>query len=154
MPGIAELALGAAPIAGGALLGVAAGTLKGPDFRGMIVKDMDLLDRIPTDQTERRTRLQQSIDQRIDDLIDTSEKGRALREAAVSYRGNWRDVVLFICSVLFTIIWWNVKHDRPNWLVLFIALVLLSLVTAIYASRGVLRAMGSFFRDRGRATKK
>jgi hypothetical protein len=154
MPGIAELALGAAPIAGGALLGVAAGTLKGPDFRGMIVKDMDLLDRIPTDQTERRTRLQQSIDQRIDDLIDTSEKGRALREAAMSYRGNWRDVVLFICSVLFTIIWWNVKHDRPNWLVLFIALVLLSLVTAIYASRGVLRAMGSFLRDRGRATKK
>ena len=71
----------------------------------------------------------------------------------MSYRGNWRDVVLFICSVLFTVIWWNVKHDRPNWLVLFIALVLLSLVTAIYASRGVLRAMGSFFRDRGRATK-
>src|SRR5436853_378541 len=126
MAGIAEIALGAAPIAGGALLGVAAGTLKGPDFRGMIVKDMDLLERIPTDQTERRARLQQSIDQRIDDLIDTSEKGRALREAAMSYRGNWRDVVLFICSVLFTIIWWNVKHDRPNWLVLFIALVLLS----------------------------
>ena len=46
MAGIAEIALGAAPIAGGALLGVAAGTLKGPDFRGMIVKDMDLLERI------------------------------------------------------------------------------------------------------------
>ncbi len=29
MPGIAELALGAAPIAGGALLGVAAGNIKG-----------------------------------------------------------------------------------------------------------------------------
>jgi hypothetical protein len=153
MPGIAELAMGAAPIAGGALLGIAAGSLKGPDFRGMIAKDMDLLERLPAEQTERRARLQQSIDQRIDDLIETDEKGRALREAAVSYRGNWRDVVLFVCSVLFTIIWWNVKHDRPNWLVLFIALILLSLVTAIYASRGVLRAMGSFFRNRGHATK-
>ncbi len=47
MSGIAQLALGAAPIAGGALLGVVAGSLRGPDFRGMIAKDMDLLERIP-----------------------------------------------------------------------------------------------------------
>ena len=150
MPGIAELALGAAPLAGGALLGVAAGNLKAPDIRGLIVKDMDLLERIPPEQVERRARLQQSIDQRVDDLIVASEKSRALREAAVSYRGNWRDVVLFVCSVLFTIIWWNVKHDRANWLVMFIALIVLSIVTAIYASRGVLRAMGNFLRRRGR----
>jgi hypothetical protein len=52
MPGIAELALGAAPIAGGALLGVTAGNLKAPDVRGLILKDMDLLDRIPDDQPE------------------------------------------------------------------------------------------------------
>jgi hypothetical protein len=43
MPGIAELALGAAPIAGGALLGAAAGSFKGPDVRGMFAMDMDLL---------------------------------------------------------------------------------------------------------------
>jgi hypothetical protein len=48
MPGIAELALGAAPIAGGALLGVAAGNLRPPDIRGMIAKDMDLLERAST----------------------------------------------------------------------------------------------------------
>ena len=30
MPGIAEILLGAAPIAGGALVGVAAGNLEGP----------------------------------------------------------------------------------------------------------------------------
>jgi hypothetical protein len=150
MPGIAELALGAAPLAGGALLGVAAGNLKAPDIRGLIVKDMDLLERIPPEQVERRARLQQSIDQRVDDLIVASEKSRALREAAVSYRGNWRDVVLFVCSVLFTVIWWNVKHDRANWLVMFIALIILSIVTAIYASRGVLRAMGNFLHRRGR----
>jgi hypothetical protein len=153
MPGIAELALGAAPIAGGALLGVAAGNLKAPDVRGLILKDMDLLERIPADQPELKARLKESIDQRINDLIVATERSRKLREAAASYTGNWRDVVLFVCSVLFTIIWWNVKHDRPNWLVLFIALILLSLVTAIYAARGVLRAMGSFFRNRGRAAK-
>ena len=153
MPGIAELALGAAPIAGGALLGVAAGGLKGPDVRGMILKDMDMLERIPDDQPELKARLKESIDQRINDLIVATQRSRELREAAASYRGNWRDVVLFVCSVLFTIIWWNVKHDRPNWLVLFIALIVLSLVTAIYAARGVLRAMGSFFRNRGHAAK-
>jgi hypothetical protein len=152
MPGIAELALGAAPIAGGALLGVAAGNLKAPDIRGMIAKDMDLLERIPDDQPELKARFKASIDQRIDDLVTANERSRALREAAVSYRGNWRDVVLFVCSVLFTIIWWNVKHDRPNWLLLFIALIILSLVTAIYASRGVLRALGSFFRRKGDKT--
>ena len=153
MPGIAELALGAAPIAGGALLGVAAGNLKAPDVRGLILKDMDMLERIPDDQPELKARLKESIDQRINDLIVATQRSRELREAAASYRGNWRDVVLFVCSVLFTIIWWNVKHDRPNWLVLFIALIVLSLVTAIYAARGILRAMGSFFRNRGHAAK-
>ena len=43
MPGIAELALGAAPLAGGALLGLVAGNLRGPDVRGLIKQDMDLL---------------------------------------------------------------------------------------------------------------
>ena len=153
MPGIAELALGAAPIAGGALLGVAAGNLKAPDVRGLILKDMDMLERIPDDQPELKARLKESIDQRINDLIVATQRSRELREAAASYRGNWRDVVLFVCSVLFTIIWWNVKHDRPNWLVLFIALIVLSLVTAIYAARGVLRALASLFRNRGDAAK-
>ena len=76
MPGIAELALGAAPIAGGALLGVAAGNLKAPDVRGLILKDMDLLERIPDDQPELKARLKKSIDQRINDLIVATEKSR------------------------------------------------------------------------------
>ena len=114
MPGIAELALGAAPIAGGALLGAAAGSFKGPDVRAMILKDMDLLERIPDDQPELKARLKASIDDRIDDLIAATEKSRAIREAAVSYSGNWRDIVVFICAILFTIIWWNVSHSRSQ----------------------------------------
>lgn len=144
MPGIAELALGAAPIAGGALLGAAAGSFKGPDVRGMIAKDMDLLDRIPDDKPELKARLQASIDERIADLVAGTERSRAIREAAVSYSGNWRDIVLFICAVLFTVVWWNVSHSRSNWLVMFIAMIIVSVATAIYAGRGIARAISSF----------
>ena len=144
MPGIAELALGAAPIAGGALLGAAAGSFKGPDVRGMIAKDMDLLERIPDDRPELKARLQASINERISDLIAGTERSRAIREAAVSYSGNWRDIVVFICAVLFTIVWWNVNHSRSNWLVMFIAMIILSVLAGIYAGRGIVRAISSF----------
>lgn len=144
MPGIAELALGAAPIAGGALLGAAAGSFKGPDIRAMIAKDMDLLERIPDEQSELRDRLKTSINERIADLIEGTERSRAIREAAASYTGNWRDIVVFICAVLFTIVWWNVSHSRSNWLVMFIAMIILSVVAAIYAGRGIARAVRSY----------
>jgi hypothetical protein len=139
--GIADLALGAAPIAGGALLGVAAGNLKPADIRGMIAKDMDLLERIPDDRPELKARLKASIDERIDDLITSTERGRELKLAAMSYAGNWRDIVVFICAVLFTIIWWNVSHSRSNWLLLFIVMIVLSIVAGIYAGRGLVRAI-------------
>src|SRR5258708_27124364 len=126
--GIADLALGAAPIAGGAMLGVAAGNLKAPDVRGLIAKDMDLLERIPDDKPELKARLKASIDQRIDDLIRSTERSREIRLAAMSYTGNWRDIVVFICAILFTIIWWNVSHSRANWLVMFIVMILLSVL--------------------------
>jgi hypothetical protein len=140
--------LGAAPIAGGALLGVAAGGLKGPDVRGMIKQDMDLLERIPDDRPELKARLKASIDERITDLCEATEKSRSLREAALSYRGNWRDIVVFLCAILFTIIWWNVSHSRTNWLPTFVLMILLSIAAAIYAGRGVVRALQSYFHDR------
>ena len=62
MPGFAEFALAGAPIAGGALLGVIAGNLRGPDVRGLINQDMDLLERLPPEQAERRAELQRVID--------------------------------------------------------------------------------------------
>jgi ABC-type antimicrobial peptide transport system permease subunit len=144
MPGIAEIALGAAPIAGGALLGVAAGNLRPPDIRGMIAKDMDLLERIPEDQPELKARLKASIDRRIDDLVKADERTREIRMAAMSYSGNWRDLVAFLCAILFTIVWWNVSHSRANWLVMFIVMIIVSVVAGIYAGRGLLRAVGHF----------
>ena len=144
MPGIADLALGAAPIAGGALLGAAAGTFKGPDVRGTITKDLDLLERIPDDQPELKARLKASITERIGDLVDGKERTRAMRAAAASYSGNWRDIVVFVCAVLFTIVWWHVSHSRSNWLVMFIAMIILSVGAAFYAGRGVARAVSSY----------
>jgi hypothetical protein len=151
MPGLAELALGAAPIAGGVLLAAAAGQIKGPDFRGMIKQDMDLLERIPEDQTERRAALQRAIDARIDDLVSATDRSRALRAAASTYQGNWRDIVVFLCAVLFTIIWWNVNHNRTNWLLMLIVMIGVSVLTAIYAARGALRALGQLVHARRRA---
>ncbi|MEN4479520.1 hypothetical protein [Mycolicibacterium cosmeticum] len=148
MPGIAELALGAAPIAGGALLGIAAGTFKGPDVRASIKADMELLQGIPEEDVERRAALQRSIDTRIDDIVAAVEKNREIRAIAASYTGNWRDIVVFVCAVLFTIVWWNVSHSRSNWLVMFVVLIILSVIAAVYASRGVFRALASFLHAR------
>lgn len=153
MPGFAELALGAAPVAGGALLGIAAGNLRGPDFRGMIAKDLDLLERIPDDRPELKARLRASIDQRIDDLITTTEKSRELRTAALSYRGNWRDIVVFLCAILFTIVWWNVDHHRTNWLVMFVVMILATVVAGIYAARGLVSSLRTLVRSRARRSQ-
>ena len=146
MAGIADLALGTAPLLGGALLGVAAGQLKGPDFRGGIKADLDLLDRLPPEETERRAALQHTIEQRIDDLVAANKKSRQLRSAAASYQGNWRDIVVFICALLFTFIWWNVNHHRANWLPMFIVMIAASVVTAAYALRGARKSLSTLLR--------
>jgi hypothetical protein len=141
MPGLAAIALGSAPIFGGALLAVASGQFFGRDFRTGIKEDMELLERLPEDEESRRAALRRSIADRIDDLVAANEKRRQLRAAASVYQGNWRDIVLFLCAVLFTVVWWDVDHDRKSWLPLFIVLILASVVTAGYALRGARRSM-------------
>jgi hypothetical protein len=140
MSGLAGLALGTVPIAGGALLALAGGQLRGlfgaADYRGLIKQDQELLNGIPPEQTARRAELQRTIDARIDDLIAATDRNRALRQEASGYQGNWRDAVLCVCIVLFAVIWWNVSHSRTNWLPMFIVLILLAVVTAFYAVRG------------------
>lgn len=141
MPGLAAIALASAPIFGGALLAVATGQFVSTDFRTGIKEDMELLERLPEDEVTRRAALRRSIAGRIDDLVVANEKRRQLRAAAIAYRGNWRDIVLFLCTVLFSVVWWHVAHDRSSWLPLFIVLILASVVTASYALRGVSRIM-------------
>ncbi len=77
-------------------------------------------------------------------MITTAERSRELRLAAMSYRGNWRDIVVFICAILFTVIWWNVSHSRANWLVMFIVMIIVSVAAGVYAGRGLLRALARF----------
>lgn len=149
MPGIAELAMAGAPIAGGALLGIAAGNMRAPDMRGSIKKDMELLASLPPEQTERRAELQRVIDLRIDAIIASVDKSRSMREAAMSYQGNWRDIVVFLCGILFTIVWWNVPHSRSNWMLMFVVMIIVSVLAGLYASRGIVRALRALRRGRG-----
>ncbi len=153
MVGLGQIALNSAPVLGGLMLAVAAGQFRGPDYRALIKQDMDLLDRLPPDAVNRRAELQRTIDDRIDDLVEGADRSRALRNAAVSYRGNWRDIVLLLCVLLFTVIWWDVNHSRSNWLPMFILLILLSVVAAAYAFRGAVRSASSFTRKRHSADR-
>jgi hypothetical protein len=142
--GLGSIALNSAPAFGGAMLAIAAGQFRGPNYRALIKEDMDLLDRLPPDAIARRAELQRTIDDRIDDLIGVADRNRAVRRGALTYRGNWRDMVLLLCAVLFTIIWWEVDHSRGNWLPMFVLLILLCVVAAAYAFRGVLRAVSTY----------
>jgi hypothetical protein len=137
MPGLAAIVLGSAPVFGGALLAAAAGQFVGTDFRAGIKEDMELLERLPEDETDRRAALRRSIADRIDDLVVANEKRRELRKAAIVYRGSWRDIVLFLCTVLFAAVWWDVDHDRKSWLPMFVVLIVASVITAGYALRGI-----------------
>ena len=144
MAGMGDVALGAAPIAGGAVLGALMGTVKGPDFRALIKSDIDLLNSLPAESVELRAALQRSIDERVYELIANVDRNRELRQAASGYQGNWRDIFVFLCAVMFTIVWWNVPHSRSNWLVTFIVLVILSAVVGLYATRGVIALFKRF----------
>ncbi len=133
--------MGAAPVLGGALFGAAVGQFKGPDLRAGIKQDLELLEQIPENEAVRRVALRHSINDRIDDLIAATDKARQLRATASSYEGNWRDIVLFLCTVLFSIVWWSVDHHRNSWLPVFIATIVASVVAFGYAFRGLRRGM-------------
>ncbi len=144
MAGMGDMALGAAPIAGGAMLGALAGTFKGPDFRELIKSDIALLNSLPEDAVELRAALRDSIEMRVYELIATVDRNRELRLAASGYKGNWRDIFVFLTAVMFTIVWWNVPHSRSNWMITFIILLILSFVVGLYAVRGFINLFKRF----------
>ena len=142
---IGDIALGAAPIAGGAMLGSLIGTFKGPDLRAALKTDIELLKSIPEENVELRAELQRTIDLRVHELVEVLDRNRELRMKAGTYRGNWRDSVLLLCSLLFTLVWWNVPHTRSNWLVTFVVLVIVTVVIGLYAARGIIAALRRMF---------
>jgi hypothetical protein len=129
------------------LLATAAGQVKGPDYRSTINQDLDLLERLPADQETRRAAILRTVELRIDDMVSATEKSRQWRAAAASYQGNWRDIVLLVCAVLFTYVWWHVSHHRHDWLPMFIALIAACILTAVYAFRGSLRSARRLIRS-------
>ena len=144
MSGLGAFALGAAPLAGGLLVGGMAGSggPSAPDLRAIIKSEIDLLERIPEDQVTRRAALEQVIAQHIDALVVAIEKSRQLQRRTSYLTENWRDLVLFVTTVLFTVVGWHADHNRPVWLPIFIAATLLSVVTALYVLRGFMRHLG------------
>jgi hypothetical protein len=151
MAGLGAIALGTAPLLGGALLAGAAGQLRGPDYRSGINQDLDLLERLPADQVDRRAAILRTVEQRIDDLVSTTEKSRQLRAAMASYQGNWRDIVVLVCAVLFTYVWWHVPHHRTDWLPMFLILIVACVLTAVYAFRGSVRSARRLIRSTPKA---
>lgn len=141
MTRLGDIALGAAPIAGGAMLGTLVGTFKGPDLRTALKSDIELLNSLPEGDVHLRAELQRTIDMRVYELVAFLDRNYELRQTAGNYKGNWRDVVLLLCALLFTLVWWNVPHTRTNWLVTFIVLVIVSVVIGLYAARGVIAAL-------------
>ena len=147
MTGLSAMAINTAPILGGVLLATAAGQGRGPDYRSAINQDLDLLERLPADQVTRRAAILRTVELRIDDLVSAAEKSRQLKAAATSYQGNWRDIFLLVSAVLFTVIWWHVNHNRTNWLPMFIVMIALCVLSAVYAFRGSVRSAHRLIRS-------
>ena len=127
------------------MLGTLVGTFKGPDLRAALKSDIELLKSIPEESVELRAELQRTIDFRIHELIGVLDRNRELRMTAGNYQGNWRDVVLLVCALLFTLVWWNVPHTRNGWLITFIILVMVSVVIGLYAARGLIAVVRRMF---------
>ena len=87
---------------------------------------LDLLERIPEEQVTHRAALEQLIAQHVDDLVAAIEKGRQRQQRIGYFTENWRDLVLFLTTVLFTVVTWHADHHRPVWLPLFIAATLIT----------------------------
>ena len=145
MTGLGALAVGAAPLAGGLLLGGMAG--KGnssvADLRAVITSELDLLQQLPEAEVARRAALKRMIGEHVDALLVAQEKSREFqsRTRYFTEEGHWRDIVLFVTILLFAVITWHADHHRPVWLPLFIATLVMSVIVAVAVVRGFLTSI-------------
>jgi hypothetical protein len=146
MVGVEALVAGLAPLAGGVLLGGMAGKSgpNVPDIRAIISSDLELLQRIPEDQVAHRAALQRMLEEHVEALIVAQEKSREFQEKTRYFIKHWRDIVLFVTTVLFVVVlWFAADHHRPVWLPLLIATIAMSVLTAISLVRNFLRSTRS-----------
>ena len=117
MVGIGALVTGVAPLAGGVLLGGMAGKSgpSVPDFRAIILSDLELLQRIPEDEVTRRAALKRMIGEHVEALLLAQEKSREFKRKTRYFTEHWRDIVVFVTTLLFAvIIWHGVGHTRDH----------------------------------------
>jgi hypothetical protein len=145
MVGLGAIVTGAAPLAGGLLLGGMAGKSgpSGADLRAVIISELDLLQRIPEEELARRAAFKRVIAEHVEALLVAQEKSREFKRKTKYFTEHWRDIVVFVTTLLFIVIIWHADHQRPVWLPLLIATIVMSVVTAISVVRGFLRSVRS-----------
>jgi hypothetical protein len=145
MVGVGALVTGVAPLAGGLLLGGMAGKSgpSGPDLRAVIISELDILQRIPEDEVVRRAEFKRMIGEHVEALLVAQEKSREFKRRTRYFTEHWRDIVVFVTTLLFLVVIWYGDHHRPIWLPLLIATILMSVVTAISVVRGFLSSVRS-----------
>jgi len=142
MVGVGALVTGVAPLAGGVLLGGMAGKSgpSVPDLRGVIVSELQVLERIPEDEVARRAAFKRMIGEQVEALLVAQEKSRKFKRKTRYFTENWREIVLLVTTPLFGVVIWHADHHRPAWLPLLIATIVMSVVTAVSVVRGFLRS--------------
>ena len=149
MVGVGAVVTAVAPLAGGVLLGGMTGK-SGPsvaDLRAVIISELDLLQRIPADEVVRRAEFKRMIEGHVEALLVAQEKSREFKRRTKYFTEHWRDIVLFVTTLLFLVVIWYGDHHRPIWLPLLIATIVMSVVTATSVVRGFLSSVRSSVSD-------
>ena len=149
MVGVGAVVTGLAPLAGGILFGGMAGK-SGPsvaDLRAVIISELDVLQRIPEDEVVRRAEFKRMIGEHVEGLLVAQEKSREFKRKTRYFTEHWRDIVVFVTTLLFLVVIWYADHHRPVWLPLLIATIVMSVVTAISVVRGFLSSVRSSASD-------
>jgi hypothetical protein len=145
MAGVGEFILGSLPVLGGALLGATAGRggegrerRERVDFvRSLIKADQEILERVSPEETELRADLERSINGRLRALLTMGERNRTAMRAVASHVGTWRDALLFVCALIFTVAWWNLEREGALRLPLLVVLIALSVISGYYTVSGL-----------------
>ena len=81
------------------------------------------------------------LGEHVEALLVAQEKSREFRRKTRYFTEHWRDIVLFVTTLLFVVVICYADHHRPVWLPLLIATIVMSVVTGISVVRGFLRSV-------------
>jgi hypothetical protein len=70
-------------------------------LRAVILSDLELLQRIPEAEVARRAALKRMLGEHVEALLVAQEKSREFRRKTRYFTEHWRDIVLFVTTLLF-----------------------------------------------------